>query len=98
MEEIAVDDGAKLWYWQRVVAPHQVPDLEAAVVADGLQRGDDMGDLAALRERQQQPLIGDDASVDIVDVGDGVGGQATRASFVLDRTQDRREPRATIDS
>ena len=28
------------------------------------------------RERQQQPLIGDDAAIDVVDMGDGEDGQA----------------------
>jgi hypothetical protein len=33
-----------------------------------------MGDLAAFRERQQQPLISDDPPVDVVDIGDGIRG------------------------
>jgi hypothetical protein len=75
VEEIAVDHAAESWARQGVVAPHQIPDLEAAVLADGLQRRDYMSDAGAVRERQQQPLIGDDPAVDVVDVGDGVDGQ-----------------------
>ena len=36
MEEITVDDGAQLRHRQLVVSAHQVLDLEAAVLADGL--------------------------------------------------------------
>ena len=53
MEKVAIDDGAKFWHRQLVVAAHQIVDLEATFIADGLQRRDDMGDLAAFRERQQ---------------------------------------------
>ena len=61
MEEIAVDDGAQLRHRQFVVSADQVLDLEAAVLADGLQRSDDVGNVAVARERQQQPFIGDEA-------------------------------------
>src|SRR5436190_3254252 len=97
VEQIAVDDGAQLRHRQRVVAAHQVLDLEAAVLADGLQRSDDVGEGAvAVRERQQQPLIGDDAAIDVVDMGDGVGGQAAADAFIVDRHHQRREPAAEI--
>src|SRR6516225_875905 len=37
MEQGTVDDGAKLWPWHRVMAAHQVLDLEFAVLGNGLQ-------------------------------------------------------------
>ena len=36
VEKVAIDDGAKLCSRQGVVPPHQIPDLKAAVFADGL--------------------------------------------------------------
>jgi len=51
MEEIAVDDREQLRHRQLVVAADQVFDLEAAVLADGRQRCDDVGDAAAVGER-----------------------------------------------
>src|SRR6476659_5886153 len=52
MKQIAVDDGAKLRHRQLVVSAHQIPDLETAILADGLQRCDDVGDVAAVGEWQ----------------------------------------------
>src|SRR5215207_7861563 len=37
VNEIAVDDGAKLRHRQLVAAAHQILDLEAAILADGLE-------------------------------------------------------------
>jgi hypothetical protein len=92
MMEIAVDDGAQLRHRQRFVAAHQVLDLEAAILADRLQRSDDVGDrTAGIGEWQQQPFISDDASIDVVDMGDSEGGQATANAFVIDRHDQRRE-------
>src|SRR5262245_23396301 len=51
--EIAVDDRPQFWGRQRVVSAHQILDLEPSVLADGLQRGDRMGDRFLIRERQQ---------------------------------------------
>ena len=76
MEEIAIDDGAERGCRQCVAAAHQIFDLEAAILADGLQGGHDVGDVGAVGERQQQSLIGDEVAVDVVDLGDGVGGKA----------------------
>src|SRR5689334_12002870 len=70
MIEVAIDDGAQFRHRQRVVATHQILDLEAAVLADGLERSDDVVDLTTVGGRQQQPLIGDDAAIDVVDMGD----------------------------
>src|SRR5580698_10516904 len=42
VEQIAVDHAAQLRRRQRVVAAHQILDLEAAVLADRLQRRDDV--------------------------------------------------------
>src|SRR5215472_17165294 len=41
MKEIAVDDAAQFRRRQGVIASHQVSDLEAAVLADGLEGSDD---------------------------------------------------------
>ena len=70
---------AKLRRRQGVISPHQIPDFKSAVLADGLQRRDHMSNAAAFRERQQQPLIGDNSPIDVIDVGDGVDGKAAVA-------------------
>src|SRR5690348_16841468 len=62
VEKILVDDAAQFRRRQRVVAAHQVLDLEAAVLTDGLQRCEDVGDFAVIGEWHEQPLIGDDAA------------------------------------
>src|SRR3954469_18728814 len=97
VKQVAVDDGAQFRRRQRVVAAHQVLDLEAAILADGLQRADDVGEGAiAVRERQQQPFIGDDAAIDIIDMRDGEGGQAASDAFVIDGHHQGGEARAEI--
>src|SRR5258708_37083988 len=58
MKEVAIDDGAKFRHRQLVASAHQIPDLEATILADGLQRRDDVSDVAAVGERQQHPVIG----------------------------------------
>src|SRR6266567_5110146 len=68
MKEIAIDHGAKLGCRQGSISPHQIPDFKATVFANGLQGCYHMGNIASLRERQQHPLICDDASMDIIDV------------------------------
>src|SRR5712664_4881592 len=88
VEKIAIDNGAKLRRWQGVISPHQILDFKAAVFADGLQRRDRMSDTATFRERQQQPFIGDDPSIDVIDVGDGVDGKGALHAFVVDRHHD----------
>jgi hypothetical protein len=45
---------------------HQIVDLEAAVDADGLVGADDLLDVAAAAERQQQPLIGNVLAVGVL--------------------------------
>src|SRR5258708_27042567 len=48
MKKIAIDDGAKPGHRQLVVSTHQILDLEATVLADGLQRCGDVGDVTAV--------------------------------------------------
>ena len=50
VEEIAIDDGAKFRRRQGVISPHQILDFKSAVFANGLQRGDHMGDADAVRD------------------------------------------------
>src|SRR5882757_7976418 len=57
VKQVAIDHGAKLRRRQRVISPHQVSDFETAIFADGFQRCDHVADIAAIGERQQQPLI-----------------------------------------
>jgi hypothetical protein len=91
MEQVAIDDGAQFWRRQDIVSPHQVLDFEAAVFADGLQRGNDMRDFTAFRERQQQPLIVDSSAVGVIDVEDGVDRKRPLDTFVVDRHHDGRQ-------
>src|SRR5262249_25200788 len=67
-----------------------------AVLADGLQRGDDMADTLIRCERQQQPFIGNDTPVAVVEIGDGVDGKTAGKAFVVDWHHERREPRSDI--
>src|SRR5216684_8117331 len=91
MEKIAIDHGAKLRRRQGVVSPHQISDFEAAVFADGFQRRDHMGDTGTFREWQQQPFIGNDPSIDVSDIGDGVDGKRAGDAFVVNRHYDGHE-------
>src|SRR6267154_2146310 len=43
VNEVAVDDGAKFRHGQLVASAHQILDLETTILADGLQRRDDVG-------------------------------------------------------
>jgi hypothetical protein len=72
--------------------PHQIPDFETAIFADGLQRCDHISGTAALRKRRQPPLICDDSSVDVIYVGDGVDGKAALHGFVIGRHHDGYQP------
>src|SRR5260370_32911623 len=75
MENIAIDNRSKLRHRQLVVSTHQILDLEATVLADGLQRRDDVGDVAAARERQQQPPLRNDSPVDCIANGAAIDGK-----------------------
>jgi len=91
VEQVLIDDGAKLRSRKGVVPPHQIPDLEIAVFTDGLQRRNDVSNIAAIGKRQQQALICDDSAVDVIDIGDGVDGKRALDARVVDRHHDGRE-------
>src|SRR5437016_12742757 len=55
-----------------------------------------MRDFTALRERQQQPLTGNDAAIDVIDVGDGVDRKRALDALVVDRHHDGDEPGGKI--
>src|SRR6185437_12544437 len=92
VEKVAINHGAKFRGRQGVISTHQIPDFEPTVLADGLQRCEHVRDVARFRERQQHSLIRDDSSIDIVDGGDGIDGEAAVQAFTVDRHYDRSEP------
>ena len=82
VEQVAVDHGAKDRPRQRGVARHEVADFKSAVLRDRLQRGDHMVDRGAVLEWQQQPFIGDDPAVDVVNMGNRIDRQRTLQTLV----------------
>ena len=78
VKEIAIDHGAQLQVgsvsFPRIRFLISKPPSSLMVFSEAMM----CVTRAIFRKRHQHPLIGDDAAIEVVDVGDGVDGKAAR--------------------